>query len=126
MSKIANVTSALLVSSLLSACGGGGSGATDSAPPIIRADPKIWFLPQNPSLLTDPGDFPIESNSPYFAPLDIKITDENGLSAPNNTVVELKVSNVIVASIGIPDDTSTPSIGQNWPCGVGFAIFLKS
>lgn len=112
MRNITKLTSALLVSALVTACGGGTSGSNDDTPAFGRADPKIEFLPVKPSLLTNPGDFPIEANSPYFTQLNIKITDDNGFSAPGNTIVELQVSNVEVASIGIPDDPATADVNE--------------
>lgn len=112
MRNITKLTGALLVSALVTACGGGTSGSNDDTPAFGRADPKIEFLPVKPSLLTNPGDFPIEANSPYFTQLNVKITDDNGFSAPGNTIVELQVSNVEVASIGIPDDPSTNDVNE--------------
>lgn len=113
MRNITKLTSALLVSALVTACGGGTSGSNDDTPAFGRADPKIEFLPAKPSLLTNPGDFPIEANSPYFTQLNIKITDDNGFSAPGNTIVELQVSNVEIASIGIPDSPATENVDES-------------
>lgn len=112
MRNITKLASALLVSALVTACGGGTSGSNDDTPAFGRADPKIEFLPQKPGLLTNPGDFPIEANSPYFTQFNIKITDDNGFSAPGNTIVELQVSNVEVAAIRIPDDASTTDVNE--------------
>jgi len=89
---------------MLAGCGGGGADGSNDAPAfgVTVPNPTIEFFPQKPSLLSNRSGFPIDLNSPYYAQLNIKITKGDGSAAPGLTIVDLKVINLNIASIGLP------------------------
>ncbi len=92
-------TAAVLTCAVLAGCGGGSTGGNDDTPAFGRADPKIEFLPQKPSLLSNRSDFPVDTTTPYFTQVNIKVTDDNGFPAPGLTIVDMQISNGNVLSL---------------------------
>ena len=101
MNNMTKLAMGMLTCMVIAGCGGGSTSGNDDAPAFGRADPKIEFFPQKPSLLTNRSGFPIDLSTPYFAQLNIKITDDNGFTAPGLTIVDLRVIDLNIASIGL-------------------------
>lgn len=96
MTKMA---AAFLTFAVLAGCGGGSTSGNDDTPAFGRADPKIEFLPQKPSLLSNRSGFPIDLQAPYFTQVNIKISDDNGFPAPGLTIVDMQISNGSIISL---------------------------
>ena len=99
MTNMTKLTAAFALCAVLTGCGGGSTGGTDDTPAFGRADPKIEFFPQKPSLLSNRSGFPVDSTSPYFTQANFKITDDNGFPAPGTTIVDLQISNGNIFSL---------------------------
>ena len=99
MNYIAKLTTAITACAFLAGCGGGSTTGNDDTPAFGRADPKIEFFPQKPSLLSNRSGFPVDQTAPYFTQVNIKITDDNGFPAPGLTIVDMQISNGNIFSI---------------------------
>lgn len=99
MINMTKLTAAFVICAVLAGCGGGSTGGNDDTPAFGRADPKIEFLPQKPSLLSNRGGFPVDLQSPYFTQVNFKISDDNGFPAPGTTIVDLQISNGSIVSL---------------------------
>ena len=99
MINMTKLTAAFALCAVLAGCGGGSTGGNDDTPAFGRADPKIEFFPQKPSLLSNRSGFPVDSTSPYFTQANFKITDDNGFPAPGTTIVDLQISNGNIFSL---------------------------
>lgn len=94
---------------LLAACGGGGgSGNSDGrAFGPTSPEPKIDFEPQNASLPSNRGDFPIEPNSPYITQLNVRVRSSDDRPAPDGQIVSLTTSDIRVLTLSILDRPDT-------------------
>ena len=99
MISMTKLTAAFLTCAVLAGCGGGSTSGNDDTPAFGRADPKIEFFPQKPSLLSNRSGFPIDFQAPYFTQVNIKISDDNGFPAPGLTIVDMQVSNGSILSL---------------------------
>jgi hypothetical protein len=99
MINMTKLSAGIIACAILAGCGGGSTGGNDDTPAFGRADPKIEFFPQKPSLLSNRGGFPIDLQAPYFTQANFKITDDNGFPAPGTTIVDLQISNGNVLSL---------------------------
>lgn len=106
MISMTKLTAAVLTCAVLAGCGGGSTGGNDDTPAFGRADPKIEFLPQKPSLLSNRGGFPVDSTAPYFTQVNIKISDDNGFPAPGLTIVDMQISNGNIFSLSAGSQAS--------------------
>ena len=77
MINMTKLGAGLLTCAVLVGCGGGSTTGNDDTPAFGRADPKIEFFPQKPSLLSNRSGFPVDQTAPYFTQVNIKITDDN-------------------------------------------------
>ena len=102
---------ALCFAVLVSGCGGGGGG-NDDAPAFNTQDPKIEFLPNKPTLPSNPFLYPIEFNSPFFTQLNMRVIGDNGRNPPENTIVSLRSSDLDVLTFSVLDRPSTTTINE--------------
>ncbi len=107
MNNMTKSAAGLIACIILAGCGGGGSAGSNDAPAfgVTVPNPLIEFFPLKPSLLSNRSGFPIDLNSPYFAQLNVKISNGNGAIAPPLTIVDLRVIDLNIASIGLPGFT---------------------
>jgi hypothetical protein len=91
---------------LLSGCGGGG-GSNDDTPAFNVQDPQIIFLPNKPSLVSNPFLYPVESNTPFFSQLNVRIVADNGRNPPDTTIVGLTTNDVDILTLSVLDRGDT-------------------
>ncbi len=93
--------------SLLSACGGGSSGAPspgDTCGFNCNATSSFRFEPQKATIPANPETFDIEfPDSPYITQLTVRATRADGSPIPDNTLVNLSSSNTAVAQVNTTD-----------------------
>ena len=96
---------------LLSGCGGGG-GNIDDTPAFNVQDPQIVFLPNKPTLVSNPFGFPVESNTPFFTQLNIRIVADNGRNPPDQTIVTLTTNDVDILTLSVLDRGDTRDVNE--------------
>ncbi len=110
MKRQITTVSVLLIVFMLSSCGGGGDGATGGAPQpnglVLTLTPIASSLPANTL------GYPIFSSSPFFTPMNVRVTFPNGSVAPDGTVVNLTTSNIEVGFLSVPDDPETEDVNE--------------
>jgi len=102
---------ALCFAVLLSGCGGGG-GNNDDTPAFNVQDPQIVFLPNKPSLVSNPFGYPVESNTPFFTQLNIRIVADNGRNPPDQTIVTLTTNDVDILTLSVLDRGDTRDVNE--------------
>lgn len=93
--------------SLLSACGGGSSGAPspgDTCGFNCNATSSFRFEPQKATIPANPETFDVEfPDSPYITQLTVRATRADGSPIPDNTLINLSSSNTAVAQVNTTD-----------------------
>lgn len=102
------------VTLLLSACGGGGSSDNAFTPPPTPAPWTIRFEVNGgrTSLPSNRAQVPPESNSPYWAQLNIRVVRADGTAPPDGTNVNLTTSDVRALVISSLDDPTTADVNE--------------
>ena len=102
---------ALCFAVLLSGCGGGG-GNNDDTPAFNVQDPQIIFLPTKPSLVANPFLYPVESNTPFFTQLNVRIVADNGRNPPDTTIVTVTTNDVDILTLSVLDRGDTRDVNE--------------
>jgi hypothetical protein len=109
--QLKKTIAALCFATVLAGCGGGGGGNNDT-PAFGVQDPQIQFLPNRPSLLSNPFGYPVEANTPFFSQLDMRIIADNGRNPPDNTIVTLRSSDLEILTLSVLDRGDTQDVNE--------------
>jgi len=72
----------------------------------------LTLTPVASSLPANTLGYPIFTGSPFFTPMNVRVTFPNGNIAPDGTVVNLVTSNVDIGFLSVPDDPETEDVNE--------------
>lgn len=103
----------LAVVMTLTSCGGGGDGSAGPTPGSSTPNGfSITLVPVDSNLPANTLAYPAFIGSPFITQINVRVNFSSGGVAPDGTSVNLRTSNVAVATIALASDLSGGTVGD--------------